>query len=221
MKKVIAINGSPRKRGNTATILEKALEGAGEAAETKLVHLYDLQYSGCRSCFACKRKDGKSYGKCAVHDDLQPLLQQIEEADALILGSPIYLGMATGQMRAFMERLLFPYLVYDTAGTSLFSKKMPVGLIYTMNVSEQTMNEWGYDQYFTAAETMVRRIFGQASSLFVNDTCQFSDYSKYVAPKFDADKKAQRRREVFPKDCERARLFGSQLVKEGGFDGVN
>ena len=62
--KVIAINGSPRKKWNTAILLEKALEGAAsQGADTELVHLYDLDFKGCSSCFSCKLKGGKSYGK--------------------------------------------------------------------------------------------------------------------------------------------------------------
>ncbi|MDD3974558.1 MAG: flavodoxin family protein, partial [Methanothrix soehngenii] len=92
MGRVIAINGSPRKNWNTATLLENALRGAESAgAKTELVHLYDLDYRGCTSCFACKLKDGKSYGICAMNDDLTPILQRIAEANAFILGSPVYL----------------------------------------------------------------------------------------------------------------------------------
>ena len=111
---VIGINGSPRKHGNTATLLEHALKGAeSEGAETELVHLYDLEYTGCTSCFACKTLGGKSYGRCAVKDGLTPLLKKIEkDADAIILGSPIYFGTDTGMMRSFLERLIFPYLTY-------------------------------------------------------------------------------------------------------------
>ena len=73
--KVMAINGSPRKQGNTATLLNKALEVAkSHGAETEMVHLYDLDYKGCRSCYACKLKGGKSYGKCAIRDSLTPVL---------------------------------------------------------------------------------------------------------------------------------------------------
>ena len=83
--KVIAVNGSPRKKWNTATLLEKVLEGAAsQGAETKLTHLYDLRFKGCTSCFACKTKGGKSYGTCAVRDDLTPLYAEIKEADALV-----------------------------------------------------------------------------------------------------------------------------------------
>ena len=87
----MAFNGSPRKKWNTATLLEKALEGAAsQGAETELIHLYDLNYKGCISCFACKTIGGKSYGKCAVRDDLTPIFRKVEKADAIILGSPIY-----------------------------------------------------------------------------------------------------------------------------------
>ncbi|SHJ71009.1 flavodoxin family protein [Propionispora hippei] len=222
MKKVIAVNGSPRKQGNTAVLLEKALEGArAGGAETELIHLYDLHFTGCRSCFACKLKGGKSYGKCAVADDLQPVSSRIEAADALILGSPVYLGTATGEMRSFMERLIFPYLVYDEAGTSLFSKKVDLGFIYTMNVSEEVMKEWGYDQYFSFNEKMAGRIFGRVESLYVTDTYQFSDYSKYESSRFDAAHKLKRHQEVFPVDCESAFQMGSRLTGGDGDNGAD
>ncbi len=77
---IIAINGSPRKNWNTATLLTKALEGAAsQGAETELVHLYDLDFKGCRSCFACKIIDGPHNGRCAQKDDLRPILKKIEE----------------------------------------------------------------------------------------------------------------------------------------------
>ncbi len=122
--KVIAINGSPRKNWNTATLLKHTLEGAAsQGAETELIHLYDYNYKGCISCFACKLKDGESYGRCAVNDDLKQILEKVEAADAMILGSPIYFGMITGEMRSFLERLMFQYLVYDANHTSLCTKK--------------------------------------------------------------------------------------------------
>lgn len=103
--KVIAFNGSPRKNWNTATLLEKALAGAAsKGAETELIHLYDLDYKGCRSCFACKTKGGKSYGRCAAVDELTPVLKKVEEAGALILGAPVYMGAVNGAMQSFIER---------------------------------------------------------------------------------------------------------------------
>ena len=77
--KIIAINGSPRKSWNTATVLQKYLDGAASAdsaAQTSLIHLYSLKYTGCVSCFQCKLLGGPSYGKCAVRDDLKPVLEE-------------------------------------------------------------------------------------------------------------------------------------------------
>ena len=122
--KVLAINGSPRKKWNTAMLLNNVLEGAAsQGAETELAHLYDLDYKGCISCFSCKLKDGKSYGRCAVKDDLTPVLDKIESVDAIVLGSPIYFWEVTGAMRSFLERLLFPNVVYDANHSSLFKKR--------------------------------------------------------------------------------------------------
>ena len=211
--KVIAFNGSPRRGWNTATLLEKALEGAvSRGAETELIHLYDLDFKGCRSCFECKLKGGKSYGRCAVRDDLTPILKKVEEADAMILGSPVYLGTATGEMRSFMERLIFPYLTYTNPPGSLFPRKIPTGLIYTMNVTEDLLKEYGFGQPISNSERLLRMIFGSAESLLCFDTYQFEDYSKIVGDRFDPEKKAARRREVFPKDCEKAFEMGARLA---------
>jgi len=211
--KAIALNGSPRKKWNTATLLQKSLEGAASrGAETELIHLYDLSYKGCISCFACKTRGHKSYGKCAVQDDLTPVFKKIEGADALILGSPVYFGCATGEMRSFLERLQFPYLMYTDPPKTLFPRKVKTGFIYTMNVPETVMREWGYDQHFKRTEMVLQMLFGSSEMLAGYDTCQFDDYSKYVADRFDPEKKAERRSDVFPKDCQKAFEMGARLV---------
>jgi multimeric flavodoxin WrbA len=211
--KVIAINGSPRKKWNTATLLEKALEGAkSQGAETELVHLYDLDYKGCISCFACKKKGGKSYGRCAVKDGLTPVLQKVEEAGALILGSPVYIGNATGQMRSLLERLVFQYLAYTDPPGSLFSRKIKTGFIYTMGVPEDGFKQMGYSSFVDLHSRLLQVTFGHSESLCCFDTMQFEDYSEYVAPRFDPVKKAQRRKEVFPQDCRKAFEMGERLA---------
>ncbi|WP_378952276.1 flavodoxin family protein [Pelosinus sp. sgz500959] len=213
--KVLAFNGSPRKNWNTGILLQHALEGAAsQGAETEIIHLYDLNYKGCVSCFACKLKNGKSYGKCAYQDDLTPILKKIEEADAIIFGSPIYLGAATGEMRSFLERLIFQYLVYDEHYSSLFKKKIQTGFIYTMNVSDSRMDDMGYERHLKITEMMLERTFGSAESLFVTDTYQFDDYSKYVVTAFDPEKKAQRRTEEFPNDCKKAFEMGVKFTQK-------
>lgn len=120
--KVIAINGSPRKIGSTATLLQNALDGAtSQSTKTELVHLYDLDFKGCTSCFACKQIGGKSEGRCVMREDISPLLERIEaEAEVVILGSPIYFGAVSGEMRSFMERLLFAPFVYSNPPVPAF-----------------------------------------------------------------------------------------------------
>ena len=214
MTKVIAINGSPRKTWNTATLLKNALDGAAsQGADAEIVHLYDLTYTGCTSCFACKLKGGKSYGKCAVQDGLTPVLEEIPDADALILGSPIYFGTVTGEMKSFMERLLFPYLAYTNPPSSLFEKKIRTAFIYTMNVSEQQMKEYHYTVHTALNESILSRTFGHAESLFAFETLQFRDYNKVVFSYFDPEERKERRRTVFPQDCKRAFDLGSRLGK--------
>jgi multimeric flavodoxin WrbA len=214
--KMIAFNGSPRKDGNTASLLKKALEGASsKGAETEFVNLYDLNFKGCVSCFACKLKGGKSYGKCARKDDLEPLLNKVEEADAIILGSPIYFGNVSGEMRSLMERLLFQYLVYsNTDSRTLFPRSTMVGFIYTMNVSEEILIAVKYDELFMNYERTFKRIFrGEVETLCSTDTYQFKDYSKYVADMFDAEAKLKRHYEVFPVDLEKAFEMGARFAE--------
>lgn len=211
--KIMLFNGSPRKEWNTAAMLKSALEGAlAQGAETELIHLYDLNYKGCVSCFACKEKGGRSYGKCVIKDALEPVIKKVEESDAVIFGSPVYLGSVSGEMQSFMERLIYPYIKYTEPPESLFPKKIPAGFIYTMDVSEQRMNEFGYMRRFTSIERLFKIIFGSSEMLLSFDTYQFEDYSKVVAPRFDPEKKLQRRREIFPGDREKAYEMGARFA---------
>ncbi len=211
--KVIGVNGSPRKTWNTATLLGKALEGAASCgARTEIVHLYDLSYKGCVSCFACKTPEGKSYGRCARQDGLTPLLGQIEAADGLILASPIYYGTVTGEMRSFMERLFFPFMTYTDPPGSLFPRKIRTGFICTLGATEEMAKDRGFDRHIAINEMFMRLIFGAAETLCSYDTLQFEDYSKVFAPRFDPEKKAQRRAEVFPADCRKAFEMGARIA---------
>ncbi|HEX3047054.1 MAG TPA: flavodoxin family protein, partial [Bacillota bacterium] len=185
---------------------------ASQGAETELIHLYDYEYHGCTSCFACKLKGAPSYGRCAVNDQLKPILQKATEAGALLLGSPIYFSDTTGAMRSFLERLMFQYLCYDTKYTNLFPGRIAIGLIYTMNINEDFLKQIGYEQRFKHMEKTLERFFGSAESLFVTDTYQFDDYSKYETSAFDAVAKARHREEVFPLDCQKAFEMGVRLV---------
>ena len=216
--KIFAINGSPRKNNNTATLLKKGLEGVKESlkdteVETEIINLYDLNYTGCKSCFACKRVGGASYGKCPVKDDIQEVLEKVSQADGLILGSPIYFGTITGQLQSFLERLLFPYFVYDKNYSSIAPKKMPSAFIYTMNASEGYMERGGYLSTFNNIESPLGHILTKPLVMYSNNTYQFDDYSKYKADAFSEEKKAEHRKMQFPLDCQKAFELGASLIK--------
>ena len=211
---IIAINGSPRKGWNTHILCQKALDGAASAgAETELVHLYDLDFKGCISCFECKRRGGRSEGRCAVNDDLKPVLERIAVCDGLIIGSPIYINEVTASTRALIERLTFQYITYSMTDPSFFKRKLPSAHIFTMNVGTDILGEIGYTERFKGHEERFERLFGApCRSLIVTETLQTEDYGKYHMTMFDETARKERRETVFPKDCEAAFELGKSLA---------
>ncbi|MDR1068440.1 MAG: flavodoxin family protein [Clostridiales Family XIII bacterium] len=215
MSMVIAINGSPRKNANTATLLQKALDGAASAgAETELIHLIDLDYTGCVSCFACKRNGTKFTGSCAVRDGLTPVLEKAMASDAIILGSPIYLGDVTALMRAFIERFGFMNVSYNNKRHHSFTGRINAAFFYTMNVPKPASLLFSYVYRFNAG--VLKKLNGTVKQLVCADTWQFDDYSKYEASNFDVGKKKRTRETAFPRDCEKAYNIGRTL--SGGRD---
>jgi multimeric flavodoxin WrbA len=202
--KLIAINGSPRKNWNTHQLLQNAIKGAEAAGcQTELIHLYELDYKGCRSCFTCKYKKSKNYGRCGFKDGLTPVLKMIEEqADVLILGTPVYLGAMTGEMRSFLERLIFAPIVYTVPAKSLFPRKLKTAVIYTMNASEETALQRNYEVMIKSTESYLKMIFGHTETYCCYDTYQFPDYSKVEMEAYDPKQKALRKEKVFPQDCK-------------------
>lgn len=214
--KMVVINGSPRKKWNTAEILQNMASGAQEvdpAMECDLINLYEYDYKGCISCFECKRIGGKSYGKCAVKDGIWPVLEKSLHADILVFGTPIYFSDVTGMMRSYWERLFFPILVYDKNYSSLAPKKVRTAFVYTMNAQEDVMKRIGYPERFRTMEDIAAHLLGHKPYVqYVCDTWQFRDYSKYKSDAFSAEEKAKVKEDIFPQDCEKARQIGRNLA---------
>ena len=208
--KAIAINGSPRKGWNTDLILQEALKGAADAgAEVEMIHLYDLNFTGCRSCFACKRK-GAEPARCFWKDDLSPVLDKILSADAVFFGTPIYFGEITSQMRALIERLSFILMTYDDYSKKLFHGKVNCGCFYTMNVPQE-----GYEKMYEArmqqSFAVLNKLNGEVVDYACCDTLQFSDYTKFQTAMFSEEHKRKMREEQFPKDLVAAYEIGQKL----------
>lgn len=124
--KVIGINASPRKKGNTQTLVEAVLDGAaGKGAEIRMVHLRDLDIHGCMGCEGCK----KQLGKCVQKDDLSPLLQEMAAYDAIVLGTPVYWYHVTAQFKIFIDRLysFFNTGVDPQTGKETYESAFPAG----------------------------------------------------------------------------------------------
>ena len=211
--KTILLNGSPRKNWNTAMMLKEAQKGAAAAgAETEYIDLFDLTYTGCRSCLACKRK-GAQRCKCFWKDDLSPVIDRIFAADALILGSPIYLGDVTSQVHALIERLHFCALSYDDY-SNYFTGKVNVGLILTMN-APKTYYSLAYGKKASEIAGAFKALNGSVQVYACCDTLQVSDYSRYNMGSFDEAHKKDVREKQFPKDLERAFRMGRELSGAG------
>lgn len=219
-KKIIFLNASPRKDKNTATLLKEVQRGAEEAgADVQYINLIDLSFSGCRSCFACKRTGNKCGGICVLKDDLRPVLEKITEADALVIGSPIYWHNTTGMFRNFIERLLFPILRYDfdpeTGGIGRYlRKRMPTALIYTMNVTPEYYEKFNYHTILEPVRSQLEAFFGYCEQLNAQNTWQFyPDYSKYDAKAVDLKEKQWYRDNQWPKDMLAAYELGKRLIE--------
>ena len=113
----------------------------------------------------------------------------------------------------FLERLIFPNLVYDKNYSTIAPKKMPTAFIYTMNAPEEFMDKIGYLSTFDKIESAIGRMFTKPLVMYSNDTYQFDDYSKYESSAFSEEAKAEHRKIQFPIDCEKAFELGSNLIK--------
>jgi len=213
MKKIVAINASPRPGWNTGTLVRDAAQGARDmGAEVQVIDLYALPpFTGCISCFGCKLPN--NLGRCVCRDGLTPVLDAIREADGLILGSPNYLGNLSAGFRALYERLVFQVLTYKREIRSYNQRPIPVLLITTSNVAEEHYDGIGYtamlDQYRKTLSAQV----GPTELLIAGDTLQVADYGPYDWTIFDPAAKQARREQVFPTQRQQARAMGADLVK--------
>ena len=211
MSKIIAVNAGPRKGWNTDTLITEASKGAEDSGA--IVERYDLfkldKYTGCVSCFGCKREQFK--GRCIRRDGLMPVLDAIRKADGLIIGSPNYLGNLTASFRALYERLIFQNLTYNAENPCCNAHPIPVLLIMTSNAPD-TMYKDLIDSY----QQTLNGFIGPTKVLISGDTLQLKDYSKTDWPwtYFDPAAKHERHETVFPMECQKAYDSGASLLEK-------
>jgi|YelNatPaOPRAMG01_1025707.scaffolds.fasta_scaffold00665_4 multimeric flavodoxin WrbA len=99
--KVVGIIGSPRRGGSTEILVERVLMGAMEkGAQVEIFRLNELNIKGCQGCNYCQENES-----CKQEDDMQKIYRAFYLADAIVIGSPIYMGYVTGQTKIFLDRL--------------------------------------------------------------------------------------------------------------------
>ena len=209
-KKIVIVNAGPRKGWNTDTLLTEAAKGAESAgAEVVRFDLFRLEkYTGCISCFGCKKEKFK--GHCICRDGLTPVLDAIRESDGLIIGTPNYLGDVTASFRAMYERLIFQNLTYNAEHYCCNEHPVPVLFIMTSNGHAEY-----YKDLMQQYQQTFQRFIGPTETYACGDTLQLKDYSKtdWEWSIFDPEAKQKRHDTVFPEECRMMFEKGAAMGK--------
>lgn len=184
--KILAVLGSARRGGNTETLIKEALRGAGEP-DAEVFALAEMKIVGCQGCKGCKLPGSDG---CIFADDMQILYEKMKEADAIVLGSPIYYGEVTGQMKSFMDRW---YALKDGEGNIRMPKGKKALFIV---VQGATVEDW-YDHTLKRLAKVVSK-YGMEPEIL-------------VAPGVESKGEAKKNKELMKK----AFLAGARLSKTG------
>ncbi|MGV8124705.1 MAG: flavodoxin family protein [Candidatus Xenobiia bacterium LiM19] len=169
--KIVGINGSPRSNGNTHYLVEQVLKGSKEAgADISMYDVNEMNFKGCQGCLACKSK-----GKCVQNDDLTAVLDEIAEADGIVLGTPVYMWQMTGQLKLVLDRFL-AFLNPD------FTSRLKPGKKAVLAVTQGAPDEKQFMPYFESVASVLK--FGGLSAceiLIAGGNMEKNDVEKNTA----------------------------------------
>ena len=146
--KVLGMLGSPRTGGNSEILLDKALEGASSVGlDTEKIVLNELKFSPCQECAGCAKT-----GRCVINDDMQIIYKKLDEAEAIILATPVFFGSLPAQVKAMVDRCqcLWVAKYVLKKDTGLKAKK---GHLILVGATDR-------DSFFKNAESIVKNFFG-------------------------------------------------------------
>ncbi len=205
---IYSLNASPRKNWNDAQLLKQFKEGilsVDKAAEIKEIHLYDLNYKGCISCFGCKLKITKET-KCIIQDEIFDLLYNIRHSDGLVYASPIYFSDATGEFKSFLERLLYP-------GPTDF--EIPVFAIYTMNADHEKLERVIRPSLNIIRDSLKKNFHTEPDELFAFQTLQRNHQELYKPSSHSNPQERMLRHKIqWPKDLQAAYHAGKTFAQK-------
>jgi multimeric flavodoxin WrbA len=162
MKKVVAFIGSPNPKGNTAAIVNRIIKGAEKSGmAAKIYYLNDMNIKFCQGCMYCKKEDGV----CKIEDDMQLIYKDFKEADAIIIGSPIYTHQVSAQTKIFFDRL---FALVDMNIKPRFHKKITV-MVY----SQARANKDAFQSYFDVNANLFKEL-----GLILKDTIIYAGVDK-------------------------------------------
>jgi multimeric flavodoxin WrbA len=165
--KIVGFDGSPRDDGNTEKLVKAVLEGAAEkGAQTQYYKILKMKITPCLGCNTC-REDGI----CTIEDEMQPLYDTIQNADALVLGSPVYMWQMTAITKGFLERLL-PFLKPD------FSNRLKGSKSIVLAFTQGNPNIQAFELYFDYLEKMLSMLFTVKGRIIASQTRDKNDILK-------------------------------------------
>lgn len=214
MKKIMIIDGGPRKTMNTAKLIEafiKGIKSRSEEIEIKHVRLYDYDYKGCYACLACKVKNSKYHDVCAIKDGITDVLKETAYADGLCIAAPIYFMDISAQTKAFIERLTYPWLDYNNVSMNP-PKQQATATIYSMNDSlPERVNEM-----LDRVEFVLRFAFGNQTPERVAalNTMQVKNYDRYDFGMFPKEMKEAWHEEHWNDDLQKSFDAGKHMAEK-------
>jgi multimeric flavodoxin WrbA len=169
--KVLGINASPRKDGNTQTLVQAVLEGAAEkGAETRLVNLREMEIKGCLGCDGCK----KDLGHCVQKDDLPRLMKEMTMVDAIVMGTPVYWYHVSAQFKTLVDRL-YCFVGFETGpnpGDIEYVRAFPAGKKVAVVTSRGDVEDTDYaPQFYNYMDEWLNFVLdgmGPSSKHFIN-----------------------------------------------------
>jgi len=209
---VAAINASPRTGHNTASLVREAANGARKlGAEVRYFDLYRQdRFTGCVSCFGCKLVPNE--GRCICRDGLTPILDAIRDSDAIILGTPNYLGQPSAGFRALYERIVFQNLTYQKERPRYRPAETPVLFIMISNMQAERYEQEPLAGMIRSCQQGLSENIGPTEVFICGHTLQVRDYSRFHWTAFDAEAKKAAYEQYFPEDLRRVRDLTSTLI---------
>ena len=203
--KVYAVNASPRKGWNTDQMLNSFIRGVREAApeiEVEKVNLYDMDFKGCRSCFACQMKHTEN-GQCLFRDEAYELIRGIKSGDGFAFAAPIYYFEVPAQLRAVFERLFYP---------GKAAREIPVAAIYTMNQPQENMEKY-FKRHIDDIAFFLRDVFNtEPEQVFAYNTLHWKNPEKYHFPEEWYAEKVKYHNAHFQNDLQSAHEAGIRFA---------